>query len=230
MSIALIRLAPRYHLLPNGDISLQLADAVLDRLLAVMAVRRWDRHDNTGFAHLHPPDGGSYVSYFLSKLKTTNVTPAWPRQPATFSVLTRACGGRRCVSHFASALWCQHTACWTLIGPWAHMPRTPVQPPSCRLPRPRGWYLCTHIARTGACTNLYSQQCEDSCLPLIHTWSWTTKQLFVVWHTVRRSLISKGRLIAVTGYWSALTNLYIIFFNFKYKTLIISLRNTCRKY
>lgn len=105
------------------------------------------------------------ICHTLFKLKTTNVTPAWPRQPATFSVLTRACGGRRCVSRFASALWCQHTACWTLIGPWAHMPRTPVQPPSCRLPRPRGWYLCTHRARTGACTNLYSQQCEDSSTP-----------------------------------------------------------------
>lgn len=47
------------YFLPDGDAGLQLADAVLDRLLAVVAVRRRDRHDDAGLAHLHPPEGGS---------------------------------------------------------------------------------------------------------------------------------------------------------------------------
>lgn len=45
------------NLLPDGDVGLQLGDAVLYRLLAVVAVRRGYRHDNTGLTHLHPSEG-----------------------------------------------------------------------------------------------------------------------------------------------------------------------------
>ncbi len=56
------------YLLPDGDVGLQLVDAVLDRLLAVTPMRRRDRHGNTGLAHLHPPEGGSsQVSFKLSE-------------------------------------------------------------------------------------------------------------------------------------------------------------------
>lgn len=48
------------HLLPDGDLGLQLGDAVLHRLLAVLAVWRGDRHDNAGLAHLHPPGEQMY--------------------------------------------------------------------------------------------------------------------------------------------------------------------------
>lgn len=65
----------RSHLLPDGDVGLQLLDAVLDRLLAVTAVRRRDRHDNTGLAHLHPPEGRNPQVSLTSTFRSPELLP-----------------------------------------------------------------------------------------------------------------------------------------------------------
>lgn len=44
------------YLLPDGDLGLQLVDAVLDGLLTILSMRGWYCHDNTGLTHLDPPD------------------------------------------------------------------------------------------------------------------------------------------------------------------------------
>lgn len=52
-------------LFPDGNPGLQLGDAVLHRLLAIVAVWRRDRHDDAGLAHLHPPGEQMYKFFWL---------------------------------------------------------------------------------------------------------------------------------------------------------------------
>lgn len=65
------------YLLPNWDLGLQLIDAVLYRLLAVMSMRRWDCHHDTGLTHLHPPEGETSLLYLSSKLNFSFLCQVW---------------------------------------------------------------------------------------------------------------------------------------------------------